>query len=150
MTNIPPTISGQVIAVDSDPYDVNINYSIPMEQITSLIDQSTKCYQILTAECKNAKIYDGENQLAWWVSRDGARMPNWGGATTIKGCFCYATDNCVSGNRCNCGANVRASDGGRMDDRTKLPVSALHFGSAAPPKEMSYRIENLMCYTQVP
>ncbi|XP_033645675.1 contactin-associated protein like 5-3-like [Asterias rubens] len=135
--------------VDSDPYDVNIAYSVPMDQITSLIGQSTRCRQNLVAECKNAKIWNGDNQLAWWVSRDGARMMNWGGSKNFEGCLCSVDNDCELGHRCNCGArpDVWKTDGGFLTDKTKLPVSALHFGSAAPPKEMRYKLQSLQCYT---
>ncbi|XP_038061795.1 eukaryotic translation initiation factor 4 gamma-like [Patiria miniata] len=84
LTTVEHPDSEEVKRVTSDPYDVTIAYYANANQTKALIDISSGCRQHLNAECRNAHLWMGETQLAWWVARDGTRMPNWGGAARLQ------------------------------------------------------------------
>ena len=82
----------------------NITYNgISLQQITALIDQSTSCRQFIRLECSHVviwKFYDNGDVLhnAWWVSRNGKEMVNWGGVDTgIPGCACHLREGKYQG-----------------------------------------------------
>ncbi len=72
----------------------NVEYiGVTLEQITSLIDQSSGCRQYVRLDCHHSKIweYPSGKQITFWVSRNGSQMVNWGVVDTgVKGCACYA------------------------------------------------------------
>ncbi|XP_038061086.1 mucin-12-like [Patiria miniata] len=154
-TTLDHSTSGQSLNVTSYPFDVNISYFANGNQIQLLIDMSTICTQYLKATCKNAKLWDGSTQLAWWVSDQGGQMTNWGGvATGNDGCSCHWSSSitCEGGSSslCNCGGvqDTWAIDDGTLKDKTRLPVVALHFEQVTPPGEISYQLDGIKCYTR--
>ncbi|XP_038061810.1 cell wall protein DAN4-like [Patiria miniata] len=156
-TTVDHTTSGQSLNVTSDPFEVTISYFANQKQIEALIEHSLACWQYLTAECKNAKLWDGDTQLAWWVPNQGEQMTNWGGAPTgNSGCPCPPAGNCAGsdlGSRCNCGGvpDTWDSDEGRLNDLGRLPVAALHFEQVTPPSgQIVFKLDGLKCSTKYP
>ncbi|XP_022088329.1 location of vulva defective 1-like [Acanthaster planci] len=156
-TTVDHTTSGQSLNVTSNPYDVTISYYANQDQIEALMAVSMSCNQFLKAECWNAKLWDGIDQLAWWESAQGGQMSNWAGeATGNEGCRCFSTGTCAGGNaasRCNCGglSDTWTKDDGRLNDLSRLPVVALHFEQVTPPSsQIIYKLDALRCYTKFP
>ena len=120
-----------------------------LSQLTVLTDASAYCEQFISYECKASKLlYKGN---AWWVSRDGAKMTYWGGATNNDGyCACGLMHTCANEDRkCNCDANdkVWREDSGLLTNKSYLPVSQLRFGDTGSDSEDGYHVlGKLICY----
>ena len=114
-------------------YRRKINYTISMQQIVAIINQSKKCEQFIKYECYDSKFsYDGV-RYSWWVSRQGLKMNYWGGAAANSGkCACGMTNSCAGGGNCNCNKNDETlrEDSGYLNDKKTLPVTELRFGDA--------------------
>lgn len=119
----------------------DIVYDAPMEQMVHLVNRSTLCWQRLTYECFNARLFDTSVQdstpetfspYGWWVSRSNQRMDYWGGSIPgSRKCRCGLYGSCKDPQRwCNCDAGIEEwlSDGGELTDRDYLPVRQLRFG----------------------
>ena len=122
-------------------------------QLAALTRVSQSCEQYIKFECNNDVAFI-ENGRAWWVSRDGTRMNNWGGATGYKKmCACGVTNSCSDGNNCNC-YNGRSDSGWREDsgllkDKTTLPVTQIRLGDLDESREEGYHtLGKLKCYGQ--
>ena len=117
---------------DKGCYSRDIHYTgASLSQLASLTRVSSQCEQFIKYECYGSVIfrYGG---MAWWVSRDSAKMTNWGGASPGSGkCACGMTNSCAdSSYGCNCDKNdhVWRDDSGILTEKTKLPVKQLRFG----------------------
>ena len=125
----------------------NIVYNgVTTSQLASLTRVSQRCEQFVKYECYDSMKYDG-----WWVSRDGARMDNWGGvATGIRKCACGLTNSCANNHpRCNCDVNdgVWREDSGYLTDKSHLPVSQLRVGDTGASVEKGYHtVGKLKCF----
>lgn len=71
-------------------YQVDVAYTLPMDTIVAIMMISKSCRQYVRATCYNTHIYDNDGeQTAYWVSRQGIKMPNWGNAPSdVTGCLC--------------------------------------------------------------
>ncbi|XP_033635214.1 uncharacterized protein LOC117296416 [Asterias rubens] len=122
-------------------YARKINYRATSRQIDNLKAVSGKCEQELMYECQGSAFHVGTVLNHWWVSFNGDKMPNWGGAPCdFDGCACKSDSSCVDNLKCNCDKddNVMRKDGGKLDDKDKLPVSELRFGDTGSAEEMGY------------
>ena len=112
-----------------------------MEQVIAIIKRSQQCAQFIKYECYNSGLYLTYS-TAWWVSRDGAKMTYWGGASPGSSkCKCGITDSCVvRGERCNCDQNnsIWTEDSGDLTDKDTLPVTELRFGDTGSTIEIGY------------
>ena len=131
----------------------NINYiGYTKQQLVSLIKASTNCEQLIKYECHNSVLLHGNNgDYAWWMSRDGAKMNNWGGAPAWSAkCACGVTKSCASSDLpCNCDSNdnVWREDSGLLTDKSTLPVSQLRFGDTGGKGEKGYyTLGKFKCY----
>ena len=122
-------------------YSRKVKYNISMEQVIAIIERSQKCEQFIKYECHNTGFYFGQygGFASWWVSRDGAKMTYWGGASpgSLK-CKCGMTDSCdVKGEVCNChqNENIWTEDSGDLTDKDTLPVTELRFGDTGTTDE---------------
>ena len=119
-----------------------------LSQIRGLMKVSTICQQFIKYECKESVFRFNSKIFAWWVSRDGQRMTNWGGPT--QGCECGMTNSCANPSRlCNCDKNdgTWCVDSGFLTDKSYLPVSQLRFGDTGYSGEEGYHtLGKLECY----
>ena len=103
-----------------------------MDQIIAIIERSQQCGQFIKYECYNSGLWFNSS-YSWWVSRDGAKMTYWGGATPSSSkCKCGITDSCtVQGKPCNFDQNNNTwtEDSGDLTDKDTLPVTELRFGA---------------------
>ena len=128
-------------------YKRQIKYEISKEDLKAIVQSSEKCEQSIKYECKGSII--SENGFAWWVSRDGQRMRNWGGVDHTKtGCACSLTNSCAKG-VCNCDKNdlVWREDSGVLSEKQFLPISEVRFGDTGDAGEQGYHtVGKLECY----
>ena len=123
-----------------------------VEQIAGLPDASAHCEQFIKYECLGSLLLYSGNPTGWWVSRDGAPMTYWGGATPADSykCACGVTNTCVNSARgCNCDANdsVWREDSGLLTEKSHLPVMQLKFGDTGASSESGYHtLGKLKCY----
>ena len=113
-------------------YSRDIHYTgASLSQLASLTRVSSHCEQFIKYQCYDSAIF-GMGGMAWWVSRDSAKMTYWGGASPASGkCACGMTNSCADSSKvCNCDINdnVWREDSGLLTDKTKLPVKQLRFG----------------------
>lgn len=121
-------------------------------QIVSLMSVSKSCRQFIKYECLRSALL--KDATGYWVSRDGAAMQYWGGATPGSGmCACGEDKTCVSsGEKCNCDskANDWQEDSGFLKDTSTLPVTQLRFGDTDRKNEQGYHtLGKLECHGRV-
>ena len=131
-------------------YSRNIHYTgASLSQLASLTRVSSLCEQFIKYECYDSVIFR-MGGMAWWVSRDSAKMTYWGGASPGSGkCACGMTNSCAdSSYGCNCDKNdhVWREDGGLLTDKTKLPVKQLRFGDVNSGEEGYHTLGKLRCF----
>ena len=132
-------------------YSRDIHYTgASLSQLASLTRVSSHCEQFIKYQCYDSAIF-GMGGMAWWVSRDSAKMTYWGGASPGSGkCACGMTNSCaVSSYGCNCDTNdnVWREDSGLLTDKTKLPVKQLRFGDTGASYEQGYHtLGKLKCF----
>ena len=129
-------------------YSRDIHYTgARLSQLASLTRVSSQCEQFIKYQCYDSMIFYG---LAWWVSRDSAKMTYWGGASPGSGkCACGMTNSCAdSSDHCNCDKNdpVWREDSGLLTDKTKLPVKQLRFGDVSFGEEGYHTLGKLKCF----
>ena len=132
-------------------YRRDIHYiGASLSQIKGLTEVAANCQQFIRYECYGSILLDHNrnNRYGWWVSRDGADMTYWGGAT--RGCACGMTRSCDdTAKRCNCDKNdqVWREDSGLLTNKLHLPVSQLRFGDTGHSFEEGYHtLGKLECY----
>ena len=131
-------------------YSKDVRYTgVSTAQLAALTRVSQNCEQFIKFECNNDIAFI-EESYAWWVSRDGTRMNYWGGATgSDKMCACGVTNSCSNGQKCNCrnsGSGWR-EDGGRLTDKSVLPVTQIRLGDLNSGREEGYHtLGKLKCY----
>ena len=136
-------------------YRKDVTYTgVSTAQLAALTRVSQNCEQFIKFECKNDIQFIHQNPGAWWVSRDGARMNYWGGATGYNNmCACGVTNSCSNGYSCNCD-NGRPDSGWREDsglltDKSTLPVTQIRLGDLDQSHEEGYHtLGKLKCYGQ--
>ena len=116
-------------------YSRDIQYTkASLVQLASLANVSRHCEQFIKYECFGSVMSKNKTFLAWWVSRDFAKMTYWGGAAPGSGkCACGMDNSCAKQNlSCNCNANDKKwrEDSGLLTDKAHLPVKQLRFGDA--------------------
>ena len=138
---------------DSGSYKKVITYDLTVEQIVNVINSSRHCKQYIRWDCYSAGLYLqlSDGPFSWWVSRQGYKMINWGGATSgSKNCACGMTYSCFDPQwSCNCdGMEDRwAEDSGFLVDKKYLPVSELRFGETGSSFEKGYHtLGKLLCW----
>ncbi|XP_072039180.1 neurexin-4-like [Amphiura filiformis] len=115
---------------DKGDFVLTPNYlASSVEQMYRLIGVSEHCQQYIQYDCSKSKMWKGtstDKAEAWWSTKDGDMMLNWGGVDTGKyGCSCYMNTECFNtGKVCNCDDdNIQwMTDGGQLDDKDSLPV----------------------------
>ena len=136
--------------VKSNSYSRDIHYTgASLSQLASLTSVSLHCEQFIKYECHHSVMFMG--RVAWWVSRDSAKMTYWGGASPGSGrCACGMKNACADPRHvCNCDKNdaVWREDSGLLTDKKKLPVKQLRFGDASGSIEMGYHtLGKFKCY----
>ena len=132
-------------------YSRDIHYTgASLSQLASLTRVSSHCEQFIKYQCYDSVIF-GMGGMAWWVSRDSAKMTYWGGASPGSGkCACGMTNSCADSSKlCNCDKNdnVWREDSGLLTDKTKLPVKQLRFGDTGSSHEQGYHtLGKLRCF----
>ncbi|XP_022777890.1 contactin-associated protein-like 2 [Stylophora pistillata] len=119
-------------------YSKYVRYTgVSTAQLSALTRVSQNCEQFIKFECNNDTTFIEDN-YAWWVSRGGAPMNYWGGATGHdKMCACGVTNSCSDGKKCNC-HNIGGSwreDSGLLTDKSVLPVTQIRLGDLDEPDE---------------
>ena len=136
---------------DQGCYSRDIHYTgASLSQLASLTRVSSHCEQFIEYECYNSMIF-AWGGMAWWVSRDSAKMTYWGGASPGSGkCACGMTNSCADSRYiCNCDKNdlVWREDSGLLTDKTTLPVKQLRFGDIGDSGEQGYHtLGKLKCF----
>ena len=118
-------------------------------QLAALTRVSQKCEQFIKFEC-NYQVAFVEENLAWWVSRDGKRMNYWGGAAgSLNTCACGVTNSCSNGQKCNCrnSGDGWREDSGLLTDKSALPVTQIRLADLDAQREEGYHtLGKLKCY----
>ena len=136
---------------DRGCYSRDIHYTgASLSQLAGLTRVSSQCEQFIKYQCYDSAIF-GLGGMAWWVSRDSAKMTYWGGASPGSGkCACGMTNSCArSSHGCNCDKNDNSwrEDSGLLTDKTKLPVKQLRFGDTGNRGEQGYHtLAKLKCF----
>ena len=134
-------------------YRKDVTYNgVSTAQLAALTRVSQNCEQFIKFECNNDVAFI-QDQVAWWVSRDGKRMNYWGGATGHTNmCACGVTNSCSnSGQKCNCynGGSGWREDSGLLTDKSALPVTQIRLGDLDGSQEEGYHtLDKLKCYGQ--
>ena len=140
----------------SGSYVRNVHYIATgltnVSQLASLTDVSSHCEQFIKYECRGSLIF--VDDTAWWVSRTGAKMTYWGGATPAdqNKCACGVTspNSCAEPSRgCNCDKNDLESrnDSGLLTEKSHLPVIQLRFGdTGGSGEDGNHTLGKLKCY----
>jgi len=133
-------------------YGKDVKYTgVSTAQLAALTRVSKNCEQFIKFECNN-DVYFIQAGYAWWVSRDGAQMNYWGGATGYRNmCACGVTNSCWNGEKCNCDYGNFDSgwreDSGLLTDKSVLPVSQMRLGDLDGIHEEGYHtLGKLKCY----
>ncbi|XP_078674647.1 uncharacterized protein LOC144912791 [Branchiostoma floridae x Branchiostoma belcheri] len=132
-------------------YSKNVTYWISLEQVRAVVNQSSRCKQLIKYECHGSFIWESNGRPhAWWVTWDGRQADYWGGASPGSGkCACGETGTCRG--RCNCDANDRTwrEDFGFLSHKNDLPVTQLRFGDTGighDSEEGYHTLGKLICY----
>ena len=151
-THVGPSIPG---CGSAGCYSKDVRYTgVSTAQLAALTRVSQNCEQFIKYECKNDVRFI-DSSYSWWVSRNGARMNYWGGATGHdKMCACGVTNSCFKGNKCNCdrGSNTAGwrEDSGLLTDKSALPVTQIRLGDFDDSNEEGYHtLGKFKCYGQV-
>ncbi|XP_019617732.1 PREDICTED: contactin-associated protein-like 2 isoform X5 [Branchiostoma belcheri] len=135
-------------------YSKNVTYWNSLEQVRAVVNQSSRCKQLIKYECHGSFIWKSNvRRHAWWVTWDGRQADYWGGASPGSGkCACGETGTCRG--RCNCDVNdyTWREDSGFLSHKNDLPVTQLRFGDTGdtcvlPEDEEGYHtLGKLICY----
>ncbi|KAI8511000.1 hypothetical protein Bbelb_119160 [Branchiostoma belcheri] len=136
-------------------YSKNVTYWNSLEQVRAVVNQSSRCKQLIKYECHGSYIWNSPNvrRHAWWVTWDGRQADYWGGASPgSEKCACGETGTCRG--RCNCDVNdyTWREDSGFLSHKNDLPVTQLRFGDTGdtgvlPEDEEGYHtLGKLICY----
>ena len=140
----------------SGSYVRNVHYIATgltnLPQLASLTHVSTHCEQFIKYECRGSLLFFSDT--AWWVSRTGAKMTYWGGATPADhnkyACGVTSPNSCAGPPRgCNCEKNddTFREDSGLLMEKSHLPVIKLKFGDTGGSNEEGYHtLGKLKCY----
>ena len=135
-----------------------IHYDSQEEVIKHLLLISSKCWQSLTYNCKQSRLFntpvtDGVfAPYGWWVSWANISMSYWPGSVPgSRQCGCGVVGECFHpAKECHCdsGHDGWLQDGGDITTKDHLPVRALHFGDTGTPldsKEGRFSLGALQC-----
>ena len=137
-------------------YVRNVHYTVTgltsVSQLAFLADVSTHCEQFIKYECRDTLLFRGDT--GWWVSRTGAKMTYWGGATPADhnkcACGVSSPNSCADpAFGCNCDKNdgTWREDSGLLTEKSHLPVIQLRFGDTGASSEEGYHtLGKLKCY----
>jgi len=116
-------------------YRLNISYSAPIEQITTLIELSETCDQEIKFSCFLSALYDTDTPIGAWINRNGDPEIYFDGANHgTHMCQCSLDDSCSDSSHgavCNCDANFipeMQADEGRITDVAALPITGFVYG----------------------
>ncbi|XP_069047169.1 neurexin-4-like [Lepisosteus oculatus] len=130
-------------------YRKELQYEADLPQLHALTQVSRSCQQYVKLDCRHTRFV--QSGWGWWVSWDGQKMLDWGGAERNSGsCACGMTGTCFGmRSLCNCDSNdhVWRMDEGFLRDKNSLPVKAVHFGDTKDsPLEMAFHtVGKLTC-----
>ena len=118
-------------------YKLEIDYSVPITQLETLITLSETCTQELTFDCFLAPLTNKYQDLVGaWTNRDGEEEMYFTGSNSgTHMCDCGLTNNCSDsehGYVCNCDADnlpVLQQDTGTITNMTALPITGFHYGN---------------------
>ena len=134
-------------------YSRDVTYTgASLAQLASLTRVSSHCEQFIKYECYGSALFIYGH--SWLVSRDGASMTYWGGASPDSNkCACGMNSTCANPSRpCNCDTNDKKwrEDSGLLTHKSDLPVSQLRFGDTDSSSEKGYHtLGKLKCYGHV-
>ena len=131
-------------------YSRDINYTgAGFPQLAGLTNVSLHCEQFIKYECYGSQL----KHVAWWVSRDSAKMTYWGGGKPGSSNGACGVGNSCCDNDSNLGCNCDKSDrkwredSGLLTEKTHLPVKQLRFGDTGHDYEEGYHtLGKLKCY----
>uniref|UniRef100_A0ABM0M5J1 Uncharacterized protein LOC102803053 n=1 Tax=Saccoglossus kowalevskii TaxID=10224 RepID=A0ABM0M5J1_SACKO len=142
-------------AIDVSPEtDVPITYlNADYEQMHELVVSSQFCFQELQYQCQAAHLIneDDQDRGSYYKDYAGNIVRAWAGAESYidVGCACELTGSCPPGDTCQCDAMRPDTwyDSGHVIDRSKLPISELHFGDVFVGGESSAEaaVKELQC-----
>ncbi|KAG2458456.1 FAKD3 protein, partial [Polypterus senegalus] len=126
-------------------YGRELNYEASLTQLNALTKVSRCCEQFVKLDCRHIRFL--QSGWGWWVSWDGHKMLDWGGAeVNSSSCACGMTG---PGRLCNCDSNdvIWRTDEGYLRHKSSLPVKAVHFGDTQDaPLEMAFHtVGKLTC-----
>ncbi|XP_069476642.1 uncharacterized protein [Ambystoma mexicanum] len=130
-------------------YHRELQYGADLAQLNALTKVSDSCEQYVRLDCRHIRFI--QSGWGWWVSWNGEKMFNWGGASRdSNSCACGMTGSCAGSFKlCNCDNNdhIWRTDDGYLRDKHTLPVKAVYLGDTQdPPLEMAYHtIGKLRC-----
>uniref|UniRef100_A0A8C4RW21 Uncharacterized LOC114653453 n=1 Tax=Erpetoichthys calabaricus TaxID=27687 RepID=A0A8C4RW21_ERPCA len=130
-------------------YGRELKYEASLTQLNALTKVSRCCEQFVKLDCRHIRFL--QSGWGWWVSWDGHKMLDWGGAeVNSSSCACGMTGTCSGpGRLCNCDSNdvIWRTDEGYLRHKSSLPIKAVHFGDTQDaPLEMAFHtVGKLTC-----
>jgi hypothetical protein len=110
-------------------HDIPVTYTLPMAQITALVDAAASCKQNLLWECKGSILRPATSKYGYFYGR-GNPENYWPGGDA----------------NCEINDNVWRRDGGNVTARSDLPVTRMRFGDTGDPGEEGYHtLGQLLC-----
>ena len=116
-------------------FQLNLNYSVSMEQIVALKDISESCSQDIQFNCFLAPLTINDDPIGVWLNKDGQEETYFVGANHGKHiCTCGLSQNCSESEHdhiCNCDAQLPVDqfDYGTITNSTALPVTGFKYGN---------------------
>ena len=117
-------------------YSRPIVYDSPMEQITSLIELSEYCDQLIRYDCYLSPLEEDGVNFGSWIDQNGQDQIYWTGSNYGDHvCSChFSEEGCMSddvlNNTCNCDSKnpIMLFDEGYITNSSALPIMELKFG----------------------
>ncbi len=128
-------------------YKKVIAYNQNLASISSIIDASERCQQLMDIECYDSFM----RHTSWLTNRAGQKMSYWaGGAAGGTGCACGISNSCIDSRYlCNCDANQRKhrQDSGFVTRKSDLPLTTINLGETGNPGEYKkFKIGDVECF----
>ena len=122
-------------------YKHQFTYTMDMNTIISVINQSSSCKQSTHATCQGVIFVS--RGYTWLNGRVGQKLAYWGGGPSDGiGCACGITNSCVNNYyKCNCDINedgVIYADSGDVTNKEVLPLTGIAVGDTQSSAEILY------------
>ncbi len=133
---------------DKYSYKQALSYNQKFSSITSIIDVSSRCQQMVKIKCHRS-ILSGFSYL---TNRANQKVNYWaGGPPNGQGCACGINGTCADSSKlCNCDKNdnVIRNDDGYVTQKSDLPITSIYTGETGGATEYKeYVIGVVECFS---